>query len=201
MMQGRPLALLTDTCFVVLALYFICTYIRFFNTYQQPQTIFFFIYQLLALTLLLIRKNAVVLSSRPIDYVYALVGLGSPLLFRPIAEYASSAMGMSLEVAGGFFVLGAFLSLNRSFGIAPENRGVKSMGFYRIIRHPMYFGYALAEMGFVINNFSYYNLTVFALVISFTLLRLQAEERVLRKDPAYPEYAKKVRWKLIPLIF
>jgi len=200
-MQGRPLALLTDTCFVVLALYFICTYIRFFNTYQQPQTIFFFIYQLLALTLLLIRKNAVVLSSRPIDYVYALVGLGSPLLFRPIAEYASSAMGMSLEVAGGFFVLGAFLSLNRSFGIAPENRGVKSMGFYRIIRHPMYFGYALAEMGFVINNFSYYNLTVFALVISFTLLRLQAEERVLRKDPAYPEYAKKVRWKLIPLIF
>jgi protein-S-isoprenylcysteine O-methyltransferase Ste14 len=201
MMQGRTLALLTDTCFVVLALYFICTYIRFFNTYQQPQTIFFFIYQLLALTLLLIRKNAVVLSSRPIDYVYALLGLGSPLLFRPIAEYASSAMGMPIEVVGGFFVLGAFLSLNRSFGIAPENRGIKSMGFYRIIRHPMYFGYALAEMGFVINNFSYYNLTVFALAISFTLLRLQAEERVLRKDPAYLEYAKKVRWKLIPLIF
>jgi len=200
-MQGRTLALLTDTCFVVLALYFICTYIRFFNTYQQPQTIFFFIYQLLALTLLLIRKNAVVLSSRPIDYVYALLGLGSPLLFRPIAEYASSAMGMPIEVVGGFFVLGAFLSLNRSFGIAPENRGIKSMGFYRIIRHPMYFGYALAEMGFVINNFSYYNLTVFALAISFTLLRLQAEERVLRKDPAYLEYAKKVRWKLIPLIF
>ena len=200
-MQGRTLALLTDTCFVVLALYFICTYIRFFNTYQQPQTIFFFIYQLLALTLLLIRKNAVVLSSRPIDYVYALLGLGSPLLFRPIAEYASSAMGMPIEVVGGFFVLGAFLSLNRSFGIAPENRGVKSMGFYRIIRHPMYFGYALTEIGFVINNFSYSNLAVLALAISFTLLRLQAEERVLRKDPAYLEYAKKVRWKLIPLIF
>src|SRR5271167_1231017 len=177
-MQGRPLAFLTDACFVVLALYFIYTYIRFFNTYQQPQTIFFFIYQLIALTLLLIRKNAVVLSSRPIDYVYALVGLGSPLLLRPIAVYASSA-GMFLEVVGGFFVLGAFLSLNRSFGIAPENRGVKTMGFYRIIRHPMYFGYVLAEMGFVINNFSYYNLTVFALAISFTMLRLQAEERVL----------------------
>ena len=200
-MQGRPLALLTDTCFVVLALYFIYTYIRFFNTYQQPQTIFFFIYQLIALTLLLIRKNAVVLSSRPIDYVYALVGLGSPLLFRPIAGYASSAMGMFLEVAGGFFVLGAFLSLNRSFGIAPENRGVKTMGFYRFIRHPMYFGYVLAEMGFVLNNFSYYNLTVLSLAISFMMLRLQAEERVLRKDREYLKYAQKTRWKLIPLIF
>jgi len=195
------LALLTDTCFVVLALYFIYTYIRFFNTYQQPQTICFFIYQLLALTLLLIRKNAVVLSSRPIDYVYALVGLGSPLLFRPIAEYASSATGMSLEVVGGFFVLGAFLSLNRSFGIAPENRGVKTTGFYRFIRHPMYFGYLLAEIGFVINNFSYYNLIILALAISFMILRLQAEERVLRRDREYLEYAQRTRWKLIPLIF
>ena len=200
-MQGRPLAFLTDTCFVVLALYFICTYIRFFNTYQGPQTIFFFIYQLIALTLLLGRKNAVVLSSRPIDYFYALVGLGSPLLFRPIAEYAGSALGLFLEVVGGFFVLGAFLSLNRSFGIGPENRGVKTMGFYRIIRHPMYFGYVLAETGFVINNFSYYNLIVFALAVSFTMLRLQAEERILRKDREYQEYAQKTRWKLIPLIF
>ncbi len=122
-------------------------------------------------------------------------------MFRPIAGYAGSAMGMSFEVVGGFFVLGAFLSLNRSFGIAPENRGVKSMGFYRIIRHPMYFGYVLAETGFVINNFSYYNLIVFALAVSFTMLRLQAEERVLRKDREYQEYAQKVRWKLIPLIF
>ena len=200
-MQERPLAFLTDACFVVLALYFIYTYVRFFNTYQQPQTIFFFIYQLTALTLLLIRKSAVAFSSKPMDYVYALVGLGSPLLFRPIAGYASSVMGIFLEVMGGFFVLGAFLSLNRSFGIAPENRGVKTMGFYRIIRHPMYFGYVLAEIGFVINNFSYYNVTVFALAISFTMLRLQAEERVLRKDPEYLEYAKKARWKLIPLIF
>ena len=200
-MQGRPMALLTDTCFVVLALYFIYTYIHFFSTYQQPQTLFFFIYQIAALILLLIRKNAVVLSSRPIEYVYALVGLGAALLFRPIAGYAGSAMGMFFEVVGGFFVLGAFLSLNRSFGIAPENRGVKSMGFYRIIRHPMYFGYVLAETGFVINNFSCYNLIVFALAVSFTMLRLQAEERVLRKDREYQEYAQKTRWKLIPLIF
>jgi len=110
-------------------------------------------------------------------------------------------MGMFLEVAGGFFVLGAFLSLNRSFGIAPENRGVKTMGFYRFIRHPMYFGYVLAEMGFVLNNFSYYNLTVLSLAISFMMLRLQAEERVLRKDREYLKYAQKTRWKLIPLIF
>jgi len=75
------------------------------------------------------------------------------------------------------------------------------MGFYRIIRHPMYFGYVLAETGFVVDNLSYYNLTVLFIAITFTMLRLQAEERVLRKDPAYRGYVQRTRRKLVPLIF
>jgi protein-S-isoprenylcysteine O-methyltransferase Ste14 len=200
-MEGRLLALLADTCFVVLAVYSLGTYLRFFDPYRQPQTIFFFIYQVIALTLLLTRRDAVTLSSRPLDYVYTLLGLGSPLLFRPVYGYTNSIVGLSLEVAGGFFVLGAFLSLNRSFGIAPENRGVKTVGLYRVIRHPMYLGYLLAEIGFVINNFSVFNLTVLAVATLFTILRLRAEERILRKDGRYIEYSQRTRWKLIPFIF
>jgi len=200
-MRGRPLALLTDTCFFVLVLYSLSTYLHLFNTYGQPQTIFFISYQLIALAFLLIRKNAVTLSSRPLDYVYALLGLGSSLLFRPAYAYSNSIIGMFLEAAGGFFVLGAFLSLNRSFGIAPENRGVKTIGLYRIIRHPMYFGYVVVEIGFVINNFSAFNLTVLVVAIFFTILRLRAEERVLRKDSRYIEYSQRTRWRLIPFIF
>lgn len=200
-MRGRPLALLTDAIFVVLAFYFVYVYSRSLFVYRQPATLFFLIYQLVALTLLLVRRTATAFSSNTLDYVYALVGLGAPLFFRPVEGYAGSALAVLLELAGAFFVVGAFLSLNRSFGIAPENRGIKTRGFYRIVRHPMYLGYILAETGFVIGNFSQYNLLTLLIAIVFLILRVRAEERFLREDPAYHEYTKRTPWKLIPLVF
>jgi protein-S-isoprenylcysteine O-methyltransferase Ste14 len=200
-MRGRPLALLTDAFFVVLAFYFVYVYSRSLFVYRQPVTLFFLIYQLVALTLLLIRRNATAFSSNALDYIYALVGLGAPLFFRPVEGYTGSVLAVLLELAGAFFVVGAFLSLNRSFGIAPENRGIKTMGFYHVVRHPMYLGYILAETGFVMGNLSQYNLFVLLIAIVFLILRVRAEERLLREDPEYQEYTKRTPWKLIPLVF
>jgi len=93
------------------------------------------------------------------------------------------------------------LSLNRSFGIAPENRGVKTKSLYGFVRHPMYSGYLLTETGFVLGNFSTYNALVLAAAGLFLVLRLMAEERFLKRDPVYESYMKKTPWKLVPLIF
>ncbi len=93
------------------------------------------------------------------------------------------------------------MSLNRSFGIAPENRGIKTKGVYRIVRHPMYSGYLLTETGFVLSNFSLYNVLILAAAALFLVLRLMAEERFLKEDPAYLTYAHKTPWKLLPFIF
>lgn len=207
---GRKQSLITDSIFIVLALYFIFVYARSFFMIQHQLTAlaystFFLAIQLMALSLFLVRKRAKVISSKSPDYLYTLLALGLPLLFRSVMDVGTSNIGTIvagvLGVAGAALVMGGFLSLNRSFGIAPENRGVKSSGVYRFVRHPMYSGYILAESGFLIIYLSWYNVLVLFLSVTFLLLRLRAEERLLEKDPAYKGYRKKTPWKLMPGIF
>jgi protein-S-isoprenylcysteine O-methyltransferase Ste14 len=122
------------------------------------------------------------------------------MFFRPVPRIGGSIVGEFLESVGAVLVMGAFLSLNRSFGIAPENRGIKTRGMYRLVRHPMYLGYFLAEAGFVISNFSFFNACILATATFFAVLRLHAEERLLREDQSYAMYAQKTPWKLIPFV-
>lgn len=160
---------------------------------------FFAVYLVLSLVLFAIRERASSYSSRISDYAYAILGLGSPLLFQSASSIAL-VFGEFLEIAGSMLVLSGFLSLNRSFGLGPENRGIKTAGAYRVMRHPMYSGYMLAEVGFFLDNFSPYNLLILAVSIIFLLLRLRAEEVLLLKDPSYKKYSRTVRWRLIPFI-
>jgi protein-S-isoprenylcysteine O-methyltransferase Ste14 len=202
----RLLALATDSIFILLAFYFVLIYARSLFVATEPYSYliyqtFILAYLLTALALILIRKRALAFSQKIRDYVYSLVSLGSPIFLRTVTNNGASVVGDSLEYIGAILVLGAFLSLNKSFGIAPENRGVKTSGLYRIIRHPMYLGYVLAETGFVISNFSFVNGFILLISISFLILRLQAEERLLREDPAYQAYARRILWKLIPFLF
>ena len=44
--------------------------------------------------------------------------------------------------------LGAFLSLGRSWGIIPANRGVKTGGLYRVVRHPIYASYVIFDAAY-----------------------------------------------------
>lgn len=204
----RLLPLLTDSIFIVLALYFVDVYTHSLLVFPQGQTLFFLIYQtsfliyqLMAFVLFLARRNPVAFSSKISDYVYTLIALGSPMLFRPVIGAGFSIVGEALQSGGAVLVMGAFLSLGRSFGIAPENRGIKTTSMYRIVRHPMYLGYVLTETGFVLSNFSFFNVFVLATFVFFVVRRLQAEEGLLREDPAYEAYAQKSPWKLVPFVF
>jgi len=205
--RARVLPLLTDLVFVILAFYFLVVYARsLFLNLQLPTSFllyqtFFLIYQVTALALFAIRKSMVVFSSRISDYVYALVAFVSPMFFRPVVGWSSSLVGDLFVFVGAVLTVGAILSLNNSFGIGPENRGIKTNGMYRIVRHPMYSGYLLTEAGFVLNNFSPFNLLIFTIASFFLVLRLQGEERLLKGDTAYQAYAQKTRWKLLPLVF
>jgi protein-S-isoprenylcysteine O-methyltransferase Ste14 len=207
MSGARVLPLITDLVFVILAFYFLVTYARsfFFNLQLQPSFLlyqtFFLIYQVTALLLLAIRRSMIVSSSRISDYVYTLVALVSPMFFHPVVAWSGSIVSDLFVVVGAVLTVGAVLSLNNSFGIGPENRGIKTNGMYRIVRHPMYSGYLLTEAGFVLTNFSPFNLLVFAIASFFLVLRLQGEERLLKEDTAYQAYTQKTRWKLFPLLF
>jgi protein-S-isoprenylcysteine O-methyltransferase Ste14 len=161
---------------------------------------FFTVYLISSLVLIVIRDKAVTFSSRITDYMYTLLGLGAPLLFQPASAIAL-LVGVFFEVVGTVLVLGGFFSLNKSFGLGPENRGIKTGGAYRFVRHPMYSGYMLAEVGFVLNNFSLFNFAVLVMSILFLLLRMRAEERLLLKDRSYKKYARTVRWRIMPFLF
>jgi protein-S-isoprenylcysteine O-methyltransferase Ste14 len=47
--------------------------------------------------------------------------------------------------------------LGRSFGLLPAQRGLVVVGPYRFVRHPIYFGYLIGHIGFLLVNFSWRN--------------------------------------------
>jgi protein-S-isoprenylcysteine O-methyltransferase Ste14 len=115
-------------------------------------------------------------------------GLAEPLTI------AISAVGLTIVVLGK-------LSLGRSFGLAPANRGVVQTGVYRLVRHPIYLGYLVTHLGFVIANPASWNFLVLGAADLALMLRACCEERTLVADPAYSEYMQRVRWRVLPRVF
>ncbi len=140
-------------------------------------------------------------SSSAYDWFVGIAGLALPLLFRPISTPNDSIIGQFLQLAG--FVLQALgiTSLNRSFGIVAANRGVKTSGLYRLVRHPLYSAYIIGHIGYVINNLSIRNGIIFVLSTTLQLQRIFVEEKLLRQDAAYVEYTKRTKWRLVPFVF
>ena len=95
----------------------------------------------------------------------------------------------------------AKLSLRRSFGVVAANRGVKTRGPYSFIRHPMYFGYVVTQLGFILYNPTGWNLAIYATALALQILRVSAEEAILFQDIKYRTYAGHVRYRLLPGIF
>jgi len=154
---------------------------------------------------ILIRRTTAKVSIRPADWLIAVAGTTAPLLVRPTgaaeAAVVPVAVSVLLMLAGFAMQIAAKLTLNRSFGIVAANRGVKVGGPYRIIRHPMYAGYLLTQIGFLLNQPSLWNFSVYAVGFGFQLWRLLAEERILTEDPAYLRFAGLVRYRLLPGVF
>ena len=61
-----------------------------------------------------------------------------------------SIVGFILMVMGTVVVGHACVDLNRSFGVSPASRPFTSTGIYRWLRHPMYLGHLVCEMGFIV---------------------------------------------------
>lgn len=155
------------------------------------------------LVFVLIRRPTEAISVRLGDWLLAITATCAPLLIQPGVDLwpQIAALGVGLVLLGNCGQIWAKLFLRRSFGIAPANRGVKKDGPYRFVRHPMYAGYLIAHIGVMVLMPSLFNLTVYIVGWWAQILRLKAEEDLLRQDPAYAEYMGQVRWRLIPSVF
>ena len=109
---------------------------------------------------------------------------------------------------GAFYALLALVLrenafLSRVVEIRPEaGHRVISTGPYGVVRHPMYAGYIVWLLAAPVALGSLRALVSSVLVVLGILVRTVLEDRALRAElPGYPEYAAKVRWRLLPFIF
>ena len=117
------------------------------------------------------------------------------------SEGATALAGSVVQIAGLTMTCVGFVYLGRSFGVVAANRGLKTAGPYRLVRHPIYFSHTVTSAGFCLANPSALNLGLFALTLACQLLRIRAEERVLSATAAYSAYRAEVRWRLIPGVY
>ena len=157
----------------------------------------------LGVFLILTRRFATTVSKRPFDWALSLMAVNAPLLVVPAA--ASTFMPLQiatiLMVAGMIIQISAKVTLWRSFGLIPANRGIKTKGPYRIVRHPMYAGYTLTHIGFLLGFPSLQNSLLYFMTFLIEIARIFREELVLNRDPVYRGYAARVRYRLLPRIF
>ena len=105
-----------------------------------------------------------------------------------------SAAGLGLVIAGK-------LTLGRSFGIVPANRGVVVRGPYALVRHPIYAGYLITHAGFLIAHPTPWNVAIAVTADTALIVRALIEERVLSADLQYRSYCRRVGWHLVPGVF
>lgn len=149
----------------------------------------------------LTRRPSVALSARPLDWALALAGVLLPFLLRPADIAAATAwLGRPLHAGGLALAAVATAFLGRSIGLVAGNRGVRSSGPYRWIRHPMYAAQAIAMTGFVLCHVTAWNVTVLSAVVAAFYGRAVVEERVLGGDPAYRAYRAATRWRFVPFV-
>ena len=124
----------------------------------------------------------------------------------PLARPGSVALlGESYTIAiagiGLIIVVLGKLSLGRSFGLVPANRGIVSTGMYRWVRHPIYLGYLITHAGFVLANPTPWNIPLLIVADVALLFRAVCEEQTLARDDAYRGYMTRVQWRVIPGVF
>lgn len=79
---------------------------------------------------------------------------------------------------------------------------VCTTGPYRIVRHPMYVGVILSVLCMPVLLGSLYALIPAGLIAGLFVVRTALEDRTLRAELAgYEEYAREVRWRLVPGIW
>ena len=190
---------------VIPASYFAIVCLGFWKNFVQTgkwTSLLWLLSEGLVILLLVFRRESRRLSQQPWDWIVALGGSFIVLLVRPVTtSIAPESMGVALQLAGTAFEIYAKVFLGRSFGIVAADRGIVVGGPYRIVRHPIYLGYFVTHVGFLLANWSVRNLALYIVVYFFQISRILSEERILSEDAAYLEYRGRVRFRLIPGIF
>ena len=119
----------------------------------------------------------------------------------PGIKLLSERIGLALQSAGFLWAIHAKLTLGRSFGLLPADRGIVRKGPYRFVRHPIYLGYLITHIGFLSVNFTPQNAVVLVALYAAQIYRIHREELTLSANNDYRRYREDVRYRLIYGLF
>jgi protein-S-isoprenylcysteine O-methyltransferase Ste14 len=202
--SGRPWAelgarALVGTLFLLMSINLLQEFLR---TYHLTGLLLL-VSEALVVVFTIIRRPAQAVDRSAFTWIITGLALIGPPLLRAgdqpgLAPDYATAM---ISAAGVSLVIVAKLTLGRSFGIVPANRGVVATGPYRWMRHPIYTGYIVSHLAFVAAHPRAWNIAVLLVADTALILRALLEERVLNQDETYRAYCSRVGWHLVPGVF
>lgn len=127
----------------------------------------------------------------------------TPALMRPGAASTGLLANAAIvvEIIGVTFTQVSRLYLGRRFGLLPANRGIVSTGPFRLVRHPIYSGWLVLTIGFLMAYPTVRNIGMLLLSTPFLIWRIALEEEHLVQDPEYLAYTGTTRYRLIPRVY
>jgi protein-S-isoprenylcysteine O-methyltransferase Ste14 len=159
--------------------------------------------EMLVVALTVLRRSTSIVDRSTRARLLTVLSLLGPPLVKPahVTALLPSSITVAASVVGLAIVIAGKVTLGRSFGLMPANRGVVSSGVYQFVRHPIYAGYLITHVGFLFANPSWSNIAVLVTGDIFLMLRAVCEEQTLARDERYCAYQQVVRWRVCPGLF
>lgn len=157
----------------------------------------------LVVVLTLVRRRTTLVDRSIAGLVATALSIAGPPMLRAVdnGNIVPDAVTASVSAVGLLLVIVGKVALGRSFGIAPANRGIVIRGPYLMVRHPIYTGYLLTHLAFLVAHPSLVNAAVILVADGALVIRALIEERVLCADEEYRSYCRRVEWHLVPGVF
>ena len=180
--------------------------VRFAGDFMETGRItglFLLLSEAIVVVLTLVRRSARAVDRSLRARVLTVVSVLGPPLLAPaaVAALAPEVVTVAFSCVGLGIVIAGKITLGRSFALLPANRGIVSSGLYRVVRHPIYMGYLVTHVAFLLASPSLWNIVALFVADGALLARAVCEEETLAKDPAYRDYQTRVRWRVAPGLF
>jgi protein-S-isoprenylcysteine O-methyltransferase Ste14 len=156
----------------------------------------------LVVVLFVTRRRSLATSSRARDWLLGLTGVVLPMFLHPQDPLGPlSGMGRAVLVTALLLSVVALTSLGRSLGVVAADRGIKTSGAYRWVRHPVYACHLLSYTGYVACYPTVGNAVLATAGAVALVARARIEERFLSRDVAYRRYLADVPWRFVPGVY
>ena len=148
------------------------------------------------------RRAPVRVTPNPWYWLLAFVATYGLIAFLAFAQRGSPIVpivipGVLVMISVALMIY-ARLTLGRSIGYVPADRGIITSGAYKFVRHPIYSGLFVTLLAFCLRAYSPSNLLLSVVLVGLFMIKSVIEERFLRGNPEYAAYMKQVRWRWLP---